>query len=140
MNNIKVVIIRIIIVKRGNTVSELSVSALVIRFVLGGLAVLASTIISRRLGERVGGIFAAFPAVYLAALLSIALDFKGELLVEHSVVLSKGAIFGMLINIFIAVIAGYLLPKQGWKIGLTNSMMCWLVFSVAGVLLTSQFK
>ncbi|MDP4108355.1 MAG: DUF3147 family protein, partial [Bacillota bacterium] len=45
-------------------------AGLFIRFLLGGAAVVLSTIISRKLGEKAGGIFAAFPAVYLAALLT----------------------------------------------------------------------
>ncbi|MEH6943232.1 DUF3147 family protein [Bacillus sp. JJ722] len=118
---------------------ELSFSALLIRFLLGGSAVVACTIVGKKLGERAGGIFAAFPAVYLAALLTAALDFGGESLIEHSIVLSKGALIGMIINIAIALIAGKLLLKQGWKKGLTSSMMCWVVFSATVVLLTSQF-
>lgn len=117
---------------------ELSVSALLIRFFLGGSAVVLCTVVGKKLGERMGGIFAAFPAVYLAALLTVALDFSGEALIDHSIVLSKGALIGMLINISIAVIAGKLLVKQGWKMGLTSSMMCWVVFSLTVVLITSQ--
>lgn len=116
----------------------LSVSALLIRFVLGGLAVLISTIIARKLGEKAGGIFAAFPAVYLAALLTISLDFSGNDLIEHSILLSKGAIIGMAINIVIAIIAGYLLPRQGWKRGLFHSMVCWFFVSLLVVMLTSH--
>lgn len=115
---------------------ELSISALFIRFLLGGTAVLLASVVSRKLGERAGGIFAAFPAVYLAALLTVSLDFKGEQLINQSIILSKGAVVGMLINIVVAIIAGLLLQKQGWKRGLANAMMCWFVFSVAMILIT----
>jgi uncharacterized membrane protein (GlpM family) len=112
-------------------------AGLLIRFFLGGAAVVVSTIIARKLGEKAGGIFAAFPAVYLAALLTIRIDFKGNDLIAHSISLSKGAIFGMAINILIAILAGYLL-KKGWKRGLVNSLVCWFVLSFVVVLITNH--
>lgn len=117
---------------------ELSISALLIRFLLGGSAVVLSTIAARKLGEKAGGIFAAFPAVYLAALLTISLDFSGEALVSRSILLSKGAIIGMAINILVAVIAGYLLPRYGWKKGLMQALGFWLVVSMVVVMVTSH--
>lgn len=116
----------------------ISISALLIRFLLGGAAVVISTIVARNLGEKAGGIFAAFPAVYLASLLTISLDFNGADLVSNSIVLSKGAIIGMGINILIAIIAGYLMQRQGWKKGLTEAMGCWLVLSIVVVMITSH--
>src|SRR5690625_4218835 len=98
--------------------NQLSVGALLIRFFLGGSAVLFSSIIAKKSGEKAGGIVAAFPAVYLAALLTASLDFRGDELISYSILLSKGAMIGMIINILIAIIAGYLLPKRGWKRGL----------------------
>lgn len=117
---------------------HLSLSALIIRFLLGGLAVIACTLVAKKLGDKAGGIFAAFPAVYIAALLTIGLDFHGGELVSHSITLSKGAIFGMAINILVAIIAGYLLPRIGWKRGIINAMACWLVVSSAVVFFTSH--
>jgi|SRR3954471_20257343 uncharacterized membrane protein (GlpM family) len=117
--------------------AELSISALLIRFVLGGSAVVASTLVARKLGEKAGGIFAAFPAVYLAALLTASLDFRGDELISYSIVLSKGAIVGMAINIVIAIIAGYLLPRKGWKRGLAQAVGCWFIISMVVVLFTS---
>lgn len=117
---------------------HLSLSALLIRFLLGGSAVVACTLVAKKLGERAGGIFAAFPAVYLAALLTIGLDFRGNELISHSITLSQGAIFGMAINILVALIAGYLLPKQGWKRGIMQAMACWLVVSSLVVFFTSN--
>ncbi len=117
--------------------AEISISALLIRFILGGAAVVASTIIARKLGEKAGGIFAAFPAVYLAALLTNGLDFQGNELIARSLLLSQGAIIGMAINILIAIIAGILIPK-GWKRGLVNSMVIWFVVSMVVVFITSN--
>jgi uncharacterized membrane protein (GlpM family) len=118
--------------------TELSVSGLLIRFILGGSAVVVATIIAKKLGEKAGGIFAAFPAVYLAALLTSALDYKGESLIDHSILLSKGAMIGMGINILVAIVAGYLLPRHGWKLGLFQTVLCWFVLSMVVVLITSQ--
>jgi hypothetical protein len=118
-------------------VAEISISAALIRFLLGGSAVLVATIVARKLGERAGGIFAAFPAVYLAAILTTRLDFNGEELISQSVLLSKGAMVGMGINILIAIIAGYLLPKHGWKLGLVQTIICWFAVSIAVVFVTS---
>ncbi|WP_147533618.1 DUF3147 family protein [Bacillus marasmi] len=117
--------------------AEISIGAALIRFILGGTAVLVATIVAKKLGERAGGIFAAFPAVYLAAILTTGLDFKGDELISQSVILSKGAMIGMGINIFIAIIAGYLLPRQGWKLGLVQTILCWLGLSTVVVFITS---
>lgn len=117
--------------------TEISIGALVIRFLLGGSAVLAATIVSKKLGEKAGGIFAAFPAVYLAALLTNRLDLTGAELVNHSILLSKGAMVGMGINILIAILAGYLLPRRGWKLGLFQTVICWFAVSMVVVFITS---
>lgn len=114
----------------------LSVSALLIRFILGGVAVVASTIVARKLGEKAGGIFAAFPAVFLAALLTAGLDLKGEALVSQSIILSKGAMVGMGINILVAIMAVLLLKKHGWKKGLIEALGCWLAVSIVVVAIT----
>ncbi|MFB6468328.1 DUF3147 family protein [Cytobacillus sp. Hz8] len=118
--------------------AEISISALVIRFLLGGTAVLGSTLIAKLLGERAGGIFAAFPAVYLAALLTAHLDLSGAELISHSILLSKGAIIGMVINIVVAIATGYLLPRQGWKLGLIQATVCWFVVSMVVAIVTSH--
>ena len=116
----------------------LSLGGLFIRFLLGGLAVVGCTVVAKKLGEKAGGIFAAFPAVYLAALLTIGLDFHGGQLITHSIMLSKGAIFGMAINILVAILAGYLLPKIGWKKGILHAMACWFTVSSVVVFITSH--
>ena len=117
--------------------AELSISALFIRFMLGGAAVVVSTLVSRKLGEKTGGIFAAFPAVYLAALLTASLDFSGKELISYSILLSKGAIVGMGINILMAIIAGYLVPRKGWKRGLSQAVGYWFMISMVVVVFTT---
>ncbi len=109
---------------------HLSFAGMILRFVLGGGAVLASAFIAKKLGGKIGGIFAAFPAVYLAALLTIRIDASGNELIERSVALSQGALVGMAINIICAISVGYLCVKQGWKRGLFSSMCGWFFVSL----------
>ena len=112
---------------------------IVIRFLLGGGAVVASTIVSRKIGTKIGGIFAAFPAVFLAALLTLRLDAKGNELVEKSIVLSQGAVVGMFINIMCAMAVVYLCAKQGWKRGLTQSLAGWFLVSIVYAFISKYF-
>ncbi|WP_339197682.1 DUF3147 family protein [Aeribacillus sp. FSL k6-2211] len=114
-------------------------SGIVIRFLLGGGAVVASTIISRKLGSKVGGIFAAFPAVFFTPLLTLRLDVKGGELVEKSIVLSQGAVVGMFMNIMCAIAVVYLCTKQGWKRGLAQSLAGWFLVSIAYAFISRYF-
>ncbi len=98
-----------------------------LRFLLGGGAIVLCTIIARSFGPRIGGIFAAFPAVYLAALLSLTLDYPGQKLVEMSVHVSEGALVGMLANIICAIAASRLVLKKGWQKGLGQALLIWLL-------------
>ncbi len=97
------------------------------RFLLGGGAIVLCTLIARSFGPRIGGIFAAFPAVYLAALLSLKLDYQGQQLVEMSVHVSEGALVGMLANIICAVAASRLILTKGWQRGLGQALLIWLI-------------
>ncbi|PZD96885.1 hypothetical protein DNH61_05045 [Paenibacillus sambharensis] len=116
------------------------VAAMAIRFIIGGAAVLGSTLIARKLGGRIGGIFAAFPAVYLAALLTIRMDASGAELIDQSIMLSKGALVGMGINSFVALMAGVLCMKQGWKKGIALSVVCWLSVSMLIALFAQSYS
>lgn len=100
---------------------------ILLRFLLGGGAIVLCTLIARSFGSRIGGIFAAFPAVYLAALLSLKLDYQGGQLIEMSIHVSEGALVGMLANIICAVAASYLVLKKGWQKGLGQALLIWLV-------------
>lgn len=112
--------------------SEIDLIPLLLRFVLGGSAVLASTLIARALGGRIGGVFAAFPAVYLAAIISLALEYRGEELVQLSQQVSLGALIGMIADIICAVSASFLILRNGWKKGLVIALCIWLV-SASGI-------
>ena len=43
-----------------------------------------------------GGIIATMPAVYLAAIIALAIDHRGERLIQMSIHLSSGAIIGII--------------------------------------------
>ena len=105
--------------------------SLSLRFVLGGSAVVASTLIARAFGGRIGGIFAAFPAVYLAAILSLGLEFRGQDLLFMSEQVSKGALVGMIADIGCALAASYLILRYGWKSGLSRALLFWAVLAPA---------
>ncbi|HEX3011168.1 MAG TPA: DUF3147 family protein [Syntrophomonadaceae bacterium] len=104
---------------------------ILIRFLLGGAAVVAATLVARWFGGRVGGIFAAFPAVYLAAVLSLGLEYRGDALVEVSRHISQGALVGMTADIFCAIAASYLIARNGWKKGLVQALLIWCVIAPA---------
>jgi hypothetical protein len=81
------------------------------RFLLGGSVVVASTLIIKNSGDSFGGIFAAFPAVYLAAIISLSMDYKGSYLLLVSEQLSKGALVGMVADICSALAASYMILR-----------------------------
>jgi uncharacterized membrane protein (GlpM family) len=103
------------------------ITPILLRFILGGGDMVACTLIARLSGPRIGGIFAAFPAVYLAALLSLTLDYQGEQLIDMSVHVSEGALVGMLANIICAMAASRLVLKKGWQKGLGQALLIWLL-------------
>jgi len=106
---------------------QLSFSGMIIRFFLGGAAVVLSTLIARRLGGRVGGIFAAFPAVYLAAILTVGLGLPDKQVLASAMSVSKGALIGMIADIVCALAASFFILRVGWKKGLFYALDIWLI-------------
>lgn len=102
-----------------------------LRFIFGGTAVVMSTLIARAFGGRIGGVFAAFPAVYLAAIISMRLEYFGDELLVISQHISRGALIGMAADIICAYAASRLIIHQGWKIGLVHALIIWAVMSAA---------
>ncbi|HET8686376.1 MAG TPA: DUF3147 family protein [Methanosarcina sp.] len=102
-----------------------------LRFLFGGSAVVISTIVAKKFGGRLGGVFAAFPAVYLAAILGLSIDYKGSELLLISEQLSKGAFVGMLADICCALAASYFILRYGWKRGLAYALILWAVLAPA---------
>lgn len=111
---------------------EISVPGILIRFILGGGAVAASFVLARLVGGRWGGIFAAFPAVYMAAIITVGTSVPSEQSVGLTLQVSKGALVGMIANILCAIAASFFIPKLGWKKGLGEALAIWLI-AVAAV-------
>jgi uncharacterized membrane protein (GlpM family) len=108
---------------------NIEILPVLLRFLFGGSAVVISTLVAKRFGGRVGGVFAAFPAVYLAAIFGLSIDYKGSELLLVSEQLSKGALVGMIADIFCALAASYFILRYGWKKGLAYSLLIWAVLA-----------
>ncbi len=61
-----------------------SIGSAILHFVIGGIAVALASIIADKVGGKLGGIIATMPAVFLAAIIALALDHRGTQLVEMS--------------------------------------------------------
>jgi hypothetical protein len=110
---------------------NIEILPVLLRFLFGGSAVVLSTIVAKKFGGRLGGVFAAFPAVYLAAILGLSIDYKGSELLLVSEQLSRGALVGMLADIFCALAASYFILIYGWKKGLAYALLLWAVLAPA---------
>lgn len=102
-------------------------SGIFLRFVLGGSAVAATLVVGRRLGGRIGGIFAAFPAVYASAVISAAFGLPRWQGARTALAISHGALVGMIINVGCAFATAWLVSRLGWRRGLALSLSGWLV-------------
>lgn len=99
----------------------------ILRFMLGGAAVCAAFYAGKKLGGRVGGIFAAFPAVFVSAILSCAIDGGTAAdISSRAFTIARGALIGMTVNIFCAALAGVLITKYGWRRGIALALGGWL--------------
>lgn len=105
---------------------EISLFGIALRFFLGGGAVAAAYIVSRYFSGRAGGIFAAFPAVYLAAVLGVGAGVPAAAGAARVLTVSRGALVGMTANIFCALAAAFLIARIGWQKGLALSLAGWL--------------
>ncbi|MCD8915608.1 DUF3147 family protein [Staphylococcus simulans] len=107
----------------------ISLVSLMIRFIFGGLAVAAATVIASKLGGKLGGIFSTFPAVYLAALVTLSVDFHGKDLVYESIHLSAGAVIGIVGCIISVALTAVAVKRIGYLKGAAFSIGCWFVLS-----------
>ncbi len=98
-----------------------------LRFLFGGTAVVASAIIAKNFGGRLGGVLATFPVVYLTAILSLSMDYKGSKLLLASEQLSNGAFVGMAADICCALAASVMILRYGWKRGLAFALLLWSI-------------
>ncbi|MCE4957357.1 DUF3147 family protein [Macrococcoides caseolyticum] len=109
----------------------ISIAGLILRFIIGGIAVTAASIIAGKVGGKLGGIIATMPAVFLAALLSLSVDHKGSDLITASINLSHGAVMGITSCIFTVALTSIYVTKHGFKKGAAFSVGCWFLISCA---------
>ena len=88
----------------------ISISSAILHFVIGGLAVAIASIMAEKVGGKMGGIIATMPAVYLAAI--IAIDHRGNQLVQMSIHLSSGAIIGIISCIITVFLTSLYISKE----------------------------
>jgi uncharacterized membrane protein (GlpM family) len=118
---------------------KISFSGIVLRFVLGGGAVAAAYVVSRYFSGRTGGIFAAFPAVYLAAVIGVGVSGVADKGLDRVLLVSRGALIGMAANVFCALAAAYLIPRTGWRKGLALALAAWFVMAVVIMLVAEYY-
>ena len=96
-----------------------------IKFLVGGFAVLISYIVSVVLPwKEFGGIFATFPAVFLVSMFITGMQF-GDKVAMH---VSRGAVFGM-IGVLFSILAtwGLLQATQMWLVSIIGGFVVWFV-------------
>lgn len=109
----------------------ISLTSVLLRFLIGGFAVASASIIAGKAGGKIGGVIATMPAVFLAAIIALAIDHRGETLVQMSIHLSTGAILGILSCIVTVGLTALYIHKHGFQKGTVFSVLCWFVISCA---------
>jgi uncharacterized membrane protein (GlpM family) len=107
---------------------ELDTKDLLYRFLFGGLAVVLSYVASVLLPWKIiGGIFAAFPAVMIVAVMMVGIK-KGS---KEAAKTANGSVYGM-IGCFICVIAVLLMLKWTdlWLVSLLIGLVVWFFSSI----------
>ena len=84
-----------------------------------------------KVGGKLGGIIATMPAVYLAAIIALAIDHKGQQLIQMSIHLSTGAIVGIVSCIVTVFFTSIFIGKKNYRSGTVFAIFCWFVISVA---------
>jgi hypothetical protein len=111
---------------------------LLIRFLLGGTAVMASylvTVISP--WKILAGIFAAFPAVMLTAVLMVGVA-SGSLKAAN---IARGSVFGMMGGVVCVSTVLYVLQtSHNWFFSISLGLLLWLGSSVAIASLRDRMK
>lgn len=118
------------LLKKG-TLKMFSIGSAILHFVIGGIAVALASIIADKVGGKLGGIIATMPAVFLAAIIALALDHRGTQLVEMSMNLSTGAIVGILSCILTVFLTSLYIKHKGYRKGAIFTVVCWFVISLA---------
>ena len=109
----------------------ISISSAILHFVIGGFAVALASIMADKVGGKLGGIIATMPAVYLAAIIALAIDHKGQQLIQMSIHLSTGALVGIISCIVTVFFTSIFIGKKNYRSGTVFAILCWFVISVA---------
>lgn len=107
-----------------------SISSAILHFVIGGFAVAFASVMADKVGGKLGGIIATMPAVYLAAVIALAIDHRGEQLVTMSMSLSTGAVVGIVSCIITVFLTSLFIKKSNFQKGALFTVVCWLVISI----------
>ncbi len=116
--------------------SHINGLGILLRFLLGGGSVAAAYLLGKLIGGRFGGIFAAFPGVYLASIISLGAGLPEAQANSLVLQVSKGALIGMGANVIAAIAAGRFVPTVGYRKGLCYALVLWSVLATCVVLLT----
>ncbi|MDE3837803.1 hypothetical protein C0966_00070 [Bacillus methanolicus] len=111
---------------------------LIIRFLLGGTAVMLSylvTIISP--WKLLSGIFAAFPAVMLTAVFMMGIS-SGS---KKAAKIAQGSVYGMIGGVVcVATVLAVLKASNNWVLSIFAGLLLWLISSIFISTLREQIK
>jgi uncharacterized membrane protein (GlpM family) len=107
---------------------------LLIRFILGGAAVMVSYLITVISPWKIlAGIFAAFPAVMITAVLMVGIA-SGS---KHAAKIANGSVFGMIGGVVCVATVWTVLQVSGnWTLSIVLGLLFWLGSSI----IVSSFK
>ncbi|EHJ09122.1 DUF3147 family protein [Staphylococcus simiae] len=107
-----------------------SISSAILHFIIGGFAVALASIMADKVGGKLGGIIATMPAVFLAAVIALAIDHRGSELINMSMSLSIGAIVGIISCIVTVFLTSIYIKHKGYKRGTVFTLVCWFIVSL----------
>lgn len=107
-----------------------TISSALLHFIIGGFAVALASIMADKVGGKLGGIIATMPAVYLAAVIALAIDHRGLELINMSMSLSIGAIVGITSCIVTVFLTSIYIKHKDFKRGTVFAVVCWFIFSI----------
>lgn len=112
---------------------EMKGKDLILRFILGGTAVMLSYILSHVLPwKEFGGIFAAFPAVMVVAVMMMGIT-NGS---KKAAQVAQGAVYGMLGGVVCVLsVLVFIQTFHNWWVSILLGLVCWYL----SALITSRF-
>jgi len=109
-------------------VIEMVIRDLLLRFILGGSAVVLSYVTAQRLPwKAIGGIFATFPAVMVVAVMMVGWK-KGS---KEAAKTARGSVYGMIGGLICVMTLLFTLKTtQNWGISVILGLLMWLTSSL----------